>query len=377
MTQYLGDALVDHETPNVENQGERARSLRSDLVISVVIPCFNEEDILWTLFERLNAAVSTWGTKYEVVLVDDGSVDRTWSIIEQLHQRNPHWKGLRLGRNFGHQLALRAGLQFATGDIVAVVDADLQDPPELIKEMLGRWEQGFDVVVGVRCRRKEGLFKKSMYMLFYRVLALMADLELPLDAGDFCLMDRRVVDVIRLMPESRPFIRGLRSWVGFRQTLFPYDRAARHAGETKYSYWRLFQLATDGIVSNSRMPLHFATLFGALVSLVAFLGALLTLLIGLFPEFFKSLGISYVHGTASVIISVLFVGGVQLLCLGIIGAYLGRIHENVLHRPLWSIRQVVGIESQRDLSGQLNLPEAVRISTVRTPNGNNDLNLDR
>jgi dolichol-phosphate mannosyltransferase len=366
VTQDFGDALVNREMPRKEEQGGPARTLRSDLVISVVIPCFNEQEILWALFERLNAAISTWGTRYEVVLVDDGSVDRTWSIIEQIHHRDPHWKGLRLGRNFGHQLALRAGLQFATGDIVAVVDADLQDPPELIKEMLGRWEQGFDVVVGVRCRRKEGFFKKSMYLLFYRVLAMMADLELPLDAGDFCLMDRRVVDVIRLMPESRPFIRGLRSWVGFQQTLFPYDRAARLAGETKYSYWRLFQLATDGIVSNSRMPLHFATLFGAVVSIVAFVGALLTFLIGLFPEFFKSLGVSYVQGTASVIISVLFVGGVQLLCLGIIGAYLGRIHENVLHRPLWSIRQVLGMENTKDILGQVRLPEAARIAAILT-----------
>ena len=210
--------------------------------------------------------------------------------------------------------------------------------------MLKKWEEGFDVIVGVRRRRKESLFKRSMYSLFYRVLALVAELKLPLDAGDFCLMDRMVVDVIRTMPESRPFIRGLRSWVGYRQTLFPYDRAARQAGQTKYTYWRLFQLASDGILSNSRMPLHLATLIGAVVSFTAFIGALLTLMIGLFPAFFKNFGIIYFPGSATIIISVLFVGGVQLLCLGIIGAYLGRVHENVLHRPLWSIRQTIGFE---------------------------------
>lgn len=342
----------------------KVRTVGSEKSISVVIPCFNEEDVLETLFDRLETVAKTWGLDYEFILVDDGSKDRTWEIIQKFHRRNSRWKAVQLGRNFGHQLAIRAGLHFATGDIIAIIDADLQDPPELIGKMLEQWENGFDVVVGVRCRRKEGLLKKSLYMLFYRVLAMMADLELPLDAGDFCIMDRQVVDVIRLMPESRPFVRGLRSWVGFRQTLFPYDRAARYAGDTKYSYWRLFQLATDGIVSNSRMPLHFATLFGAVVSIVAFVGALLTLLIGLFPEFFKSLGISYVHGTASIIISVLFVGGVQLLCLGIIGAYLGRIHENVLHRPLWSIRQVLGMENSKDILGQLRLSEAARIAAV-------------
>lgn len=352
---------------NLSDATSKVRSVGSKKTISVVIPCFNEEDVLETLFDRLESVAKTWGLDYEFILVDDGSIDRTWEIIQTFHQRHSRWKAVRLGRNFGHQLAIRAGLHFASGDIIAIIDADLQDPPELIGEMLEKWENGFDVVVGVRCRRKEGLLKKSLYMLFYRVLAMMADLELPLDAGDFCIMDRQVVDVIRLMPESRPFVRGLRSWVGFRQTLLPYDRAARHAGETKYSYWRLFQLATDGIVSNSRMPLHFATLFGAVVSIVAFLGALLTLLIGLFPEFFKSLGISYVHGTASIIISVLFVGGVQLLCLGIIGAYLGRIHENVLHRPLWSIRQVLGMQSPRDIQGQLNFPESVRNSMVLPP----------
>ena len=351
MTSARDRAEAANDFDSIAAIPEPVRTLSPALVVSVIIPCFNEEEVLPTLFKRLEEATAAWGTSYEVLLVDDGSTDRTWPLIQEIHRRNPLWKGIRLGRNFGHQIALRAGLQIARGDLVAVLDADLQDPPELIGEMLGRWEKGYDVVVGVRCRRKEGLFKRSMYLLFYRVLALVAELELPLDAGDFCLMDRKVVDVIRLMPESRPFIRGLRSWVGYQQTLLPYDRAARQAGLTKYSYWRLFKLAADGILSNSRMPLHIATIFGAMVSFTAFIGALLTLLIGLFPVFFKGYGISYVPGTASIIICILFVGGVQLLCLGIIGAYLGRIHENVLHRPLWSIKQTVGLETTADLTG--------------------------
>ncbi len=196
-------------------------------------------------------------------------------------------------------------------------------------------------------KRKEGPIKRTLYFAFYRFLSVIAELRMPLDAGDFCVMDRAVVDVINQTAESRPFIRGLRSWVGFRQSLFPYERAARQAGKTKYSYWKLMKLAADGILSNSRMPLHLATVFGAIVSVVAFLGVILTLSIRMFPAFFRSMGVKYVPGTASIIISLLFVGGVQLLCLGIIGAYVGRIHENVMRRPLWSVRQTLGIERSK------------------------------
>lgn len=322
------------------------RELSATTRVSFLIPVLDEQEVLESLYQRLDAVAKSWGVDYEVVLVDDGSTDRTWEILESIHRRNPRWKGVRLARNFGHQLALRAGLQAVNGDVVAVLDADLQDPPEVVSEMLKRWQAGDDVVVGVRRRRKEGPIKRSLYFLFYRVLAVMAELDLPLDAGDFCVMDRSIVNVICQMPESRPFIRGLRSWAGHRQSLLPYDRAAREAGVTKYSYWRLFKLAADGILSNSRIPLHLATIFGAVVSFVAFLAAVTVLCIRLFPDLFRLIGVFYVPGTASVIISVLFMGGVQLLCLGIIGAYLGRIHENVLRRPLWTIRQSIGVSVQ-------------------------------
>ena len=328
------------------------RSLGDGDLISIVIPCLNEEAVLEELYARITAEAGRWIAPYEVIVVDDGSTDRTWSMMSDFHQRDSRWKGVRLGRNFGHQLALRAGLQAAQGRVVAVLDADLQDPPEVLGDMLAKWREGYDVVVGVRQRRKEGPLKRAAYYCFYRLLAMIADLRLPLDAGDFCVMDRSVVEAIQLMPESRPFIRGLRSWVGHPQISLPYDRAARHAGEAKYTYRKLFKLAADGVLSNSRVPLHFATVFGAFVSLFAFLMALLVLMIRLFPDTAASWGLRYVPGTASTIISILFMGGVQLLCLGIIGAYLGRIHENVMHRPLWTVR------------GQLGLPETIVVSRL-------------
>ena len=311
-------------------------------------------EVLGTLCEQLDREVRTWSDDYEVILVDDGSTDETWPIIQSIHVRHPRWKGVRLGRNFGHQIALRAGLQATSGDVVVVLDADLQDPPSVAGQMIEKWKEGFDVVVGVRRKRKEGPLKRTLYFAFYRFMSVIAELRMPLDAGDFCVMDRAVVDVINQTAESRPFIRGLRSWVGFRQSLFPYERAARQAGTTKYSYWKLMKLAADGILSNSRMPLHLATVFGAIVSVVAFLGAVLTLSIRMFPTFFKSWGVEYVPGTASIIISLLFMGGVQLFCLGIIGAYIGRIHENVMRRPLWSVRQTLGVDrSKLDLLPRL------------------------
>lgn len=311
--------------------------------VSIVIPCFDEEEVLPELFRRVQAVAAALECEYEVVVVDDGSRDKTWSLLCDIHQRDRRWKLVRLGRNFGHQIALRAGLQSAEGDVVAVIDADLQDPPEVLLEMIRKWAEGYDVVVGIRQRRKEGPVKRLLYYLFYRVFSVLAELEMQLDAGDFCVMDRRVVACIRDMHESRPFIRGLRSYVGFRQTAIPYERMARGAGKTKYSYLKLFGLAADGILSNSRVPLHFATVFGAVVAVAAFLAALLVLCVRIFPETARQVGMPYVPGTASTIIAVLFMGGVQLFCFGILGAYLGRIHENVMRRPLWTVRETLGL----------------------------------
>ncbi|MBX9791136.1 MAG: glycosyltransferase family 2 protein [Pirellulales bacterium] len=323
---------------------EVERRLGPDTLISVVIPCFNEEAVLERLFDRLDDAAKTWGAPFEVILVDDGSRDRTWPMMLAQHRRDPRWKLIRFARNFGHQTALRAGLHAASGDVIAVLDSDLQDPPEILDQFFAKWSEGYDVVYGVRENRKEHVLLRTAYAGFYRVLSMLAEVDVPLDAGDFSVIDRRIVEELKRMPERKPFIRGLRSWVGFRQVALPYDRAPRAAGETKYSLRRLVGLAIDGILSSSLVPLRLATWIGACVSLIAFLGALVTLAIGLFPAAFEAIGMRPVPGTASVIISVLFIGGVQLLCMGITGEYVGRIYENVKGRPFWVIHETVGVD---------------------------------
>ncbi|MGD9647188.1 MAG: glycosyltransferase family 2 protein [Pirellulales bacterium] len=321
-----------------------ARRLGPDTLISVVIPCFNEEAVLEKLFGRLSRVAETWGAPFEVILIDDGSRDRTWDLMLAQHRRDPRWKLIRFARNFGHQTALRAGLHAASGDVIAVLDSDLQDPPEILDQFFAKWSEGYDVVYGVRQNRKEHVLLRTAYASFYRLLSMLAEVDVPLDAGDFSVIDRRIVDELKQMPERKPFIRGLRSWVGFRQIAIPYDRASRAAGETKYSFRRLIGLAVDGILSSSLVPLRLATWMGACVSMIAFVGAVFTLAIGLFPSAFAAIGMRPVPGTVSVIIAVLFIGGVQLLCMGITGEYVGRIYENVKGRPFWVIHETLGVD---------------------------------
>jgi dolichol-phosphate mannosyltransferase len=323
--------------------GAPSRTWNATTRVSVIIPCFNEQEVLPILFERLERAAHAWSVDYEVILIDDGSADRTWQSICEIHARNPRWKGIRFARNFGHQTALRAGLRAATGDLIAVLDADLQDPPETLAKFFQMWIQGYDVIVGERCNRPEGSFKRSAYYSFYRLLSYLSEQDIHLDAGDFSVMDRRVVDALNSMPERKPFIRGLRSWVGFRQIAVPYDRDPRSAGHTKYNLGRLMGLALDGILSSSILPLRFATYLGALVSLVSLAGACFTLALKLFPQLFAPLGFQAIPGTAAIVISILFLGGVQLLCVGICGEYIGRIYENVKGRPFWTIRETCGV----------------------------------
>lgn len=322
-----------------------SRQLGPRTKISVVIPCYNEEAVLNTLFERIELAAKTWGTDYEVVLVDDGSTDTTWSMIFSFHHRNPRWRAVRLARNFGHQTALRAGLHAVTGDIIAVLDADLQDPPEVLLRFFEKWLEGYDVMYGVRQQRKEGPFKRWSYFTFYRVLGFLSETTIPADAGDFSVMDRRVVDILKTMPERQPFIRALRSWVGFHQVAVPYERSHRVAGKSKYGLGGLIGLALDGILSSSTFPLRLATWLGCLVSFTAFIAAIAILLMRIFAEQLEPYGFSPIPGTASIIISILFLGGVQLLCLGILGEYIGRVYENVKARPLWTVRETCGIEN--------------------------------
>lgn len=321
-----------------------SRQLDAQTKISVVIPCYNEAAVLDILFERVEQTASTWGTDYEVILIDDGSTDATWEKIVSYHQLNPRWQAVRLARNFGHQTALRAGLHSVSGDLVAVLDADLQDPPEELSRFFTKWIEGYDVMYGVRQQRKEGPLKRWSYFTFYRLLGVLSQTRIPADAGDFSVMDRRVVDVLQTMPERQPFIRALRSWVGFEQIAIPYERSQRVAGHSKYGIGGLIGLALDGILSSSTYPLRLATWLGVFVSFSAFVGVIAIFLMRVFADQLAPYGFNPIPGTATIIISILFLGGVQLLCLGILGEYLGRIYENVKARPLWTVRETCGLD---------------------------------
>ena len=298
-------------------------------MLSVVIPLYNEgSGVLRLLYDRLAAVLARLPGPCEIILVDDGSTDDTFQQLKQLHQQDPAVKVIRLSRNFGHQTAISAGLARAAGAHVAVMDGDLQDPPELLPALLAQLEQGYDVAYGIRASRQEGWIKRGAYHLFYRLLHRLARIEIPLDAGDFCVMKRRVVVAINNLPERNRFLRGLRSWVGFRQVGVPYPRAERAEGIPKYTWGKLLRLSLDGFVSFSDTPLRMASYLGFLVSLGSFIG------IGavLYFRLFTTLSIP---GFASVAILILFLGGIQLLAIGVVGEYLGRIFDEVKQRPLY------------------------------------------
>jgi dolichol-phosphate mannosyltransferase len=308
-------------------------------MISVVVPCYNESRVLPLLYERLTAAALDWGDDYEVVVVDDGSDERTWSLVRELHEYDPRWKGVRFSRNFGHQAAVTAGLARACGDAVVVLDADLQDPPEEVRRFLALWREGYDVVYAVRRRRQEPLLKRACYYLFYRLLGRLAAVPIPADSGDFCLMDRRVVRVLAALPERNRFVRGLRAWAGFRQVGLHYDRPGRAAGRSQYSLAKLVRLGLDGIVSSSLAPLRLATVLGLLIAGGA--AAALALVLG--PPLLGGPRAAPVPAAAALGLGLVFLGGVQLVGLGIVGEYVGRIYEEVKGRPLWVERETLGV----------------------------------
>jgi len=311
--------------------------------VCIVIPCFNEQEVLPELFRRVTDAADQWKMDWEAVCVDDGSRDGTWAMLVERHRIDPRWRAISLARNFGHQIAVSAGMHYAEGDAVIVMDADLQDPPEELWRLIQSWREGFEVVYAIREKRKESWGKRCAYWLFYRLLSRIVSFQIPQDSGDFCLMDRKVVDVLRAMPERNRFVRGLRAWAGFRQTGIAYDRQARAAGVPKYGLHKLFKLAFDGICSFSTAPLRLVFHVGLWVSFFSFLGIMLTLSQKTFPEFYARHGFPPVQGFTTIVISVLFLGGIQLISLGIIGEYIGRIYEEVKHRPPWVARDSAGI----------------------------------
>jgi dolichol-phosphate mannosyltransferase len=315
--------------------------------ISVIVPCFNEAAVLPALFQRLGAVAATWNADYEILCVDDGSRDRTWEILQAQNAKDPRWRGLSFARNFGHQTAVSAGLHFASGDAVVVIDADLQDPPEEIARLLEKWRAGFEVVFATRKKRKDPLLKTILAWGFYRVLSKLTPLPMARDAGDFCLLDKKVVAVMKALPERNRYLRGLRTWCGFRQTSVEFDRAERAAGVAQYTFRKSLRLAMDGMFSFSIMPLRLATWLGLAISAACFIGALFTLLEKIFAAQFAKFGFTPgPHGVTTMVISILFLGAVQLICLGILGEYIGRIYEEVKGRPLWILRDSAGLAAE-------------------------------
>jgi dolichol-phosphate mannosyltransferase len=298
--------------------------------LSVVVPLHDEQETLIELHRRLSLALRGLGMSYEILLVNDGSRDATAELIARLQGSDPNLAALHLSRNFGHQAAVTAGLDHARGLAVAIMDGDLQDPPELLPQLVGLWREGNDVVYAVRRGRREGALKRLGYFAFYRLMRAMSDLDIPLDSGDFCLLDRQVVDALRALPERLRFVRGLRSFVGFRQVGLPYDRPAREAGTSKYPLRRLIALAIDGLVSFSSRPLRLVTYLG-----IASAGAAAALMAWALVDAFSTR--SAPRGWASTIIVVLFMGSIQLISLGIIGEYIRMIFLESKGRPTYLV----------------------------------------
>ena len=336
--QVDGGSAADIEDQNgdlVTSSTGAAAVIDTKPELSVVIPVYNEEENISVLYSRLVAVLDAEHIDFEIVFVDDGSYDDTLHRLKELAETETRVVVVELARNFGHQVAITAGLDFARGKAIAVMDADLQDPPEVLPQFIAKWREGHDVVYAVREKRKESWLMRICYAMFYRLLRRVADIDIPLDAGDFCVMDRRVVDLLKSMPERGRFIRGIRSWVGLNQIGLPFERQARHAGTTKYSVGRLMLLALDGLISFSFVPLRIITLLGLSVSFLSMMMAVFffvkKLLYGLNPP-----------GFAALITSIFFLAGIQLITLGVIGEYVGRIFEEAKRRPMYVLRRVSG-----------------------------------
>jgi dolichol-phosphate mannosyltransferase len=310
------------------------------VLVSVIVPCFDEGAVIRETHAHILSTLQRLdGVKIEILYIDDGSNDDTLPILREIQGGDPRVRVVSLSRNFGHQIAVTAGLEHAAGDAVVLIDADLQDPPEVILQMVERWRAGVDVAYGVRTEREgETPFKRWTAKAFYRTLNWLSDVDIPLDTGDFRLIDRKVVDALLAMPERDRFVRGMVAWVGFRQEAVPYRRAARFAGTTKYPLKKMLRFASDGILSFSLIPLRLAVYMGFAASALALLGILYALLLRLFTDV-------WVTGWTLLFIAVLFLGGVQLVFLGVIGEYLGRVYGEVKQRPLYLAKERLGFDA--------------------------------
>lgn len=308
---------------------------------SFVIPVLNERETLPALARRLEPTLTALDGPSEIVLVDDGSTDGSFEIMRSLHEADPRYVVVRLSRNFGHQIAITAGLEHATGNAVIIMDADLQDPPEVVTALAAKWREGYDVVYAVRSERSgESRVKLATARWFYRLMGRMSDVDIPADAGDFRLVDRRVVDSVTAMPEHRRYLRGMFAWVGYDQIGVHYVRDARHAGVTKFPLRKMLSFAADGIVSFSTVPLRMTMTLGFVISAVSMLAAA-------GGVFAKVAGFDVVPGWASIVVPMGVLGGVQLTVLGVIGEYIARIHDEVKQRPLYLVRDLLRTEGHR------------------------------
>ncbi len=311
------------------------------IVYSIVIPVFNEEAVILESHKRLKTIMDTCNESYEMIFVDDGSSDNTLELIKEICKQDSCSRMVSFSRNFGHQTAITAGMEFATGDVVIIIDADLQDPPEVILDMIAKWKEGYQVVYGKRLQRKgETFFKKMTAKIFYRILNLLTDVEIPVDVGDFRLIDQKVCEALKSLPERNRYVRGLVSWVGFRQTSVTYNREERFAGETKYPLRQMFRFATDGITSFSHKPLKISIFFGSILSMFSFIYMIVVIYQKLFTN-------AVISGWASTMAVILFFNGVTLIMLGIIGVYIGRIYDEAKARPLYIVGETVGFDNDK------------------------------
>lgn len=318
----------------------------SKKLVSVVIPTYKSESNLLALIKRLDETFSLINYSYEVIFVNDCSPDNSLSVLKIACSKNKNIKVIVLSRNFGQQIAISAGLKFAKGDAIIIMDDDLQDPPEFIPALLKEWEAGYEVVYAIRKSRKEGFLKKVGYKLFYRALSWISQIQIPHDSGDYSLIDRKVVEIINNMPERDRFVRGLRAWVGFKQKGLEYKREARYQGKPAYNLLKIIKLSSDGMLAFSDIPLKISSAFGFFVSMIAFLGMTLTFLQKIMTYIFPSNPLAVWPGFSTIVLSIMFLGGVQLICIGILGEYVARIYNEVKQRPLFLVREKINFEEQ-------------------------------
>ncbi|NLX64844.1 MAG: glycosyltransferase family 2 protein [Clostridiaceae bacterium] len=311
------------------------------ILCSVIVPMYNEEEVVTETYKRLTGVMDSIGENYEIIFINDGSRDNTKAILSEICENNKKIKMIDFARNFGHQVAITAGMDYARGECMVIIDGDLQDPPELIPEMIKIWRNGYDVVYGKRIsRRGETLFKKFTAKAYYRILRSLTNVDIPVDTGDFRLIDRKVCEALKQLPERSRYVRGLVSWVGFKQTAIEFERNERFAGKTKYPLKKMLKLAMDGIMSFSYKPLKLASYIGAILSGMSFL----YLIIVVFKKLFSPESVQ--TGWTSLIAVSLFFNGIILLMLGIIGEYIGRIYEEAKGRPLYIINELLNMEDR-------------------------------